>query len=109
MSRVRPAVSRAMDWFGETFLAAAPGRVRQRRLPSGLLPLGLLLTMLLVSIARAADAPIEPAAGASPAFARYTANPHDVNPWDWKSRSAGLMSGREIERPYAAGPAAGGQ
>jgi len=67
-------------------IAAEPERTRQLRVPSfrsAILPLAILLAMLLARTVRASDdAPIvESTAGASMAFARYTAGLQQASPW----------------------------
>jgi hypothetical protein len=68
-----------------TRTAAAPAPIRHGHVPSfrsALLPLFFALTALLVSTARAADAPIvEANAPASMAFARYAASLEQASPW----------------------------
>jgi hypothetical protein len=57
-------------------------RVRPMHLPLAFLPLVILLAILFASLAQAADATIvESTAGASMAFARYTAGLEQASPW----------------------------
>jgi len=62
---------------------AAPAAHRTARIPSGLLPLVILLAAMFAATGRAASDStiVDSTAGASLAFARYTANLEQTGPW----------------------------